>query len=89
MNGEYSNEIGVSKKSTDEMQLVMYDSDKHVYDDFIDAIYIATGYDELQCEQLTLMINSKGFATIKVGHIDELKPMAETIQLEGFKVAIY
>jgi hypothetical protein len=42
-----------------------------------------------QANNYALMINSKGFATIKVGHIDELKPMAETIQLEGFKVAIY
>lgn len=83
------NREGFFNTNPEEKELVMYDSDKHTFEDAIDIIWIATGHDELQCEQLALMIDSMGYATIKVGHIDELKPMAETIELEGFKVAIF
>jgi ATP-dependent Clp protease adaptor protein ClpS len=83
------NKEEIFQRNPNERELVMYDSNEHTYDEAIDAIWIATGHDELQCEQLALLIDTKGFATIKVGHIEELHPMAETIELEGFKVAIY
>ncbi len=83
------NKEEILQRNPNERELVMYDSDKHTYDEAIDAIWIATGHNELQCEQLAVLIDTKGFATIKTGHIEELQPMAETIQLEGFKVMIY
>jgi hypothetical protein len=82
-------DIETDNSTSSHRELVMYDSNKHTFKDAIETIWIATGHDELQCEQLALLIDSKGYATIKVGDIDELKPMAETIELEGFKVAIF
>jgi ATP-dependent Clp protease adaptor protein ClpS len=89
MKSKNSNKPKYLSKGSNERELVMYDSDVHTYDDAIDAIWVATGHNELQCEQLALMIDSIGYATIKIGSIDELQPMAETIELEGFMVAIY
>jgi ferredoxin-NADP reductase len=83
------NKEEILQRTPNERELVMYDSNEHTYDEAIDAIWIATGHNELQCEQLAVLIDTKGFATIKIGHIEELQPMAETIQLEGFKVMIY
>jgi hypothetical protein len=89
MKSKNSNKQKYLSKGSSERELIMYDSDTHTYDEAIDAIWVATGHNELQCEQLALMIDSIGYATIKIGSIDELQPMAEAIELEGFKVAIY
>jgi hypothetical protein len=89
MKGTKRNAEGLFGKTPDERELVMYDSQNHTFGDAIDAIWIATGHDEIQCEQLAMLIDATGCATIKVGNIDELQPMAETIELEGFKVAIF
>jgi hypothetical protein len=89
MKSEKLNENNSLERNPNERELVMYNSDKHTYDEVIEAIWIATGHNELQCEQLMTLINTVGYATIKIGHIEELQPMAETIQLEGFKVVIY
>lgn len=77
------------ESSENSKELVMYDSPNHTFDDAIESIWIATGHDEIQCEQLAILINNIGYTTIKVGHISELSPMAETLQLEGYKVAIF
>lgn len=68
--------------------LVIYKSDKHTFEELVETIWIGTGNTPIQCEQLALLINSKGYATVKVADIDEIKPMAETIQLDGFRVEI-
>lgn len=69
-------------------KLVMYYSDEHLFEDVVDIIWIATGYEKIQCEQLARLIETKGHAVIMIGHIDELKPMSETIILDGFKALI-
>jgi hypothetical protein len=89
MKNKRSNKNDFLERNPNERELIMYDSDKHTYDDAIDIIWIATGHNELQCEQLAILIDTVGYATIKVGHIEELQPMAETIAMEGFEVVIY
>lgn len=76
--------------STDIIQkgLVLYKSDKHSFEELVETIWIATGNDDIQCEQLAVLINANGYATIKEGDVDELKPMAETIELDGFRVIL-
>jgi hypothetical protein len=71
-----------------ERELIMYSSDKLTPEKASEIIWIATGFDVIQCEQLAQLIYSKGFATIKIGDIDELIPMSETILLDGFKTNI-
>jgi hypothetical protein len=89
MKNKRSNKNDFLERNPNERELIMYDSDKHTYDEAIDIIWIATGHNELQCEQLAILIDTVGYATIKVGHIEELQPMAETIAMEGFEVVIY
>lgn len=77
---------GVRKSS--ERRLVMYNSNEHTFGDAIYAIWLATGYDEIQCEQLTLLIDMKGSAVIKIGDGEELKPMLEILLSDGFDAEI-
>ena len=71
-----------------EGKLILYNDSKHTIVDAIDMIWIATGHDELQCEQLAMMVHTKGNAVIKEGDVDELIPMKETLELEEYKVQI-
>jgi ATP-dependent Clp protease adaptor protein ClpS len=71
-----------------EGKLILYNDSKHTMIDVIDMIWIATGHDELQCEQLAVLAHTKGNVVIKEGDIDELIPMMETMELERYKVKI-
>jgi ATP-dependent Clp protease adaptor protein ClpS len=71
-----------------EGKLILYNDSKHTMVDVIDMIWIATGHDELQCEQLAVLAHTKGNVVIKKGDIDELIPMKETLELERYKVKI-
>lgn len=70
------------------VRLVLFNDTIHTDDEMDEMIWVATGHDEIQCEQLRMMVRGKGSAVIKVGDIDELIPMYETLQLEEFKVRI-
>lgn len=69
-------------------KLVMYDSDRHTFDEAIRSIWLVSGYEEIRCEQLALLIHTKGYAVIKIGELEELIPMLEILIEEGFKVDI-
>jgi hypothetical protein len=69
-------------------KLIMYRSNDHLFEDVVEMIWIATGHEKTQCEQLAHLIELKGHTVIKTGHIDELIPMSETIKLDGFKTII-
>lgn len=71
-----------------EGNLILYKDTIHPIDEMIEMIWVATGHDDIQCEQLAMLVNSKGKTIIKSGDIDELIPMMETLQLERFKVDI-
>jgi len=70
------------------LKLVLSKDTIHSDDEMDEMIWIATGYDEIQCEQLRMLVNNKGSVIIKTGDIDEILPMYETMQLEEFKVSI-
>lgn len=89
MKGKRISKENFLNKGRNFRELVMYNSEVHTYEEAIDAIYIGTGHNELQCEQLAILIDTIGYATIKIGCISELKPIAETIELAGFDVTIY
>lgn len=70
-------------------KLVMYDSDRHTFDEAIHSIWLVSGYEEIRCEQLALLIHTKGQAVIRIGELEELIPMLEMLIEEGFKVHIH
>lgn len=69
-------------------QLIIYKNINRTFEELVETIWISSGYGNIQCEQLAIQINLKGFTTIKIGDVDELIPMGDTIQLDGFKVKI-
>jgi hypothetical protein len=80
---KYTNKYDSNVKS-----LVVFDNNKHTFFSVVDEIWIATGHDIIQCEQLALLIKSKGYAVIKISDVHELIPMSETLELSGFKTLI-
>jgi hypothetical protein len=64
-------------------ELVLYNSNKHSFSETADAIWVAVGYDLLQCEQLALFIKLKGQATIKTGNLQELSSIMESLDWVG------
>lgn len=78
----------MQKVNVKTLKLVLSKDIIHSDDEMDEMIWIATGYDEIQCEQLRMLVNNKGSAIIKTGDIDEILPVYETMQLEEFKVSI-
>lgn len=64
-------------------ELILYNSINYSFNETANAIYIAIGYDLLQCEQLALFIKLKGYATIKIGYVQELLLVSESLKLFG------
>jgi hypothetical protein len=77
-----------SQNGSEIRELVVFDNLKHSLARTSDEIWIATGHDLIQCDQLAILIKIKGYAVIKIGDIHELIPMAETLELAGFKTMI-
>lgn len=86
-NGKIEKYLNGSQKYMN--NLILYNDDYHSDDEFLNAIWIATGYDVIQCEQFLKLIRLKQFVIIKQGNIiEELLPMMETLQIESFKTRI-
>jgi hypothetical protein len=79
----------INKHDSNIKSLVVFDNNKHTFISTADEIWIATGYETIQCEQLALLIKLKGYAVIKISDIHELIPMSETLELAGFKTLIH
>lgn len=73
---------------TVERRLILYKSSNHTYDELVQTLWIGCGYEEVQCEQLATLIQTKGKGCIKIGYMDELGPIGETIELDGFQIGI-
>ena len=78
-----------NKYDSNVRSLIVFDNNKHTFFSTADEVWIATGYDMIQCEQLALLIKTKGYAIIKISDIYELIPMSETLELAGFKTLIH
>ncbi len=53
-------------------RLILFNS-SHIWDDVVEQLSKATGYDNLHCEQIALIAHTKGKAVVKSGDFDELK----------------
>ena len=52
-------------------KLILYNSN-HLWDDVINQLRKATGYDILRCEQIAIIAHTKGKAVVKSGTAEEL-----------------
>lgn len=69
-------------------ELIVNDNRNHSFLRTADEIWIATGYDFLQCEQLSILLKTKGHTVIKISNIYELIPISETLELSGYHTLI-
>lgn len=69
-------------------KLIMYDSDRHTFDEALRSIWLVTGFEEIQCEQLTILVHHKGHAVIRIGEVEDLIPMMEVLIEEGYRAEI-
>ena len=52
-------------------KLVLFNSN-HLWDDVVNQLMKATGFDILHCEQIAIIAHTKGKAVVKSGDYDEL-----------------
>jgi hypothetical protein len=60
-------------------RLILYNSN-HYYDDVIQQLMKATGYDTIQCEQIAIIAHTKGKAVVKSGEIEELNQINSVLK---------
>lgn len=53
-------------------RLILFNSG-HVWDDVINQLQKATGFDLINCEQIAIIAHTKGKAVVKSGDIEELE----------------
>jgi ATP-dependent Clp protease adapter protein ClpS len=53
-------------------KLILFNSN-HIWDNVIQQLQKATGYDIIHCEQIVTIAHTKGKAVVKSGEIDELE----------------
>jgi len=52
-------------------KLILFNSN-HLWDDVVNQLIKATGFDILQCEQIAIIAHTKGKAVVKSGEYEEL-----------------
>ena len=52
-------------------KLILFNSN-HLWDDVVNQLIKATGFDILHCEQIAIIAHTKGKAVVKSGDYDEL-----------------
>ncbi len=76
------------KEKLKQRELILYKNNSYDFVKTSEIIWIATGYNIIQCEQLSLFVITNGFATIKKDHIYNLIPIAESLELNEFTTFI-
>ncbi len=66
---KYSEEFG---DSVAEMRKLILFNSTHTWDEVIEQLMKATGYDGIHCEQIAMIAHTKGKAVVKSGDYEEL-----------------
>jgi hypothetical protein len=64
-------EVIIEEITTDIRKLILFNSN-HLWEDVINQLQKATGYDIIHCEQIATIAHIKGNATVKTGKFEEL-----------------
>ena len=65
---------------TDELHRLILFNSNHFYDDVITQLQKATGYDNIQCEQIAIIAHTKGKAVVKSGEMEELNQINSVLK---------
>ncbi len=69
-------------------ELIVYNDDFNTFDWVIACFQEILGHSSIQAEQLAMLIHLKGKATVKSGHLDELKPQKDALVDRGLSAVI-
>lgn len=69
-------------------QLIVYNDDYNTFDWVIKCFMEICGHTHEQSEQLSLIVHFKGKASVKVGSMEELKPMKDALVERGLSAVI-
>jgi len=58
--------------TVEEMRKLILFNSSHTWDEVIEQLMKATGYDPVHCEQIAMIAHTKGKAVVKSGDVDEL-----------------
>jgi len=59
--------------------LILYNS-QHLWNDVVNQLQKATGYELIRCEQIAMIAHTKGKATVKSGSYNELSPVNNVLK---------
>ena len=68
--------------------LVVYNDDVNTFEHVINTLIKVCGHTSEQAEQCTYIIHYKGKCTVKIGNIEELTPMRQSICDKGISAEI-
>lgn len=69
-------------------QLIVYNDDFNTFDWVIKCFMDICGHTYEQSEQLSLIVHFKGKASVKLGSMEELKPMKDALVERGLSAVI-
>jgi ATP-dependent Clp protease adaptor protein ClpS len=75
-------------QTSDMNDLVVYNDDFNTFEHVIQVLMSVCDHTPEQAEQCTLLIHYKGKCTVKMGSLNELKPMRQSICDKGISAEI-
>lgn len=60
-------------------KLILFNS-SHMWDDVVEQLIKATGYDPVHCEQIAVIAHTKGKAVVKSGDLEELSEVNSVLK---------
>lgn len=69
-------------------QLIVYNDDHNTFDWVIKCFMEVCGHTSEQSEQLSMIVHFKGKASVKLGSMEELKPMKDALVERGLSAVI-
>lgn len=74
--------------TTVEMRKLLLYNSAHYWDDVIQQLARATGFDSIHCEQIAMIAHTKGKAVVKSGDMDELRMIEDVLNEIGLVTSI-
>ena len=68
-------------------RLILFNS-SHFWDEVVNQIQKATGYDTQHCEQIAMIAHTKGKAVVMSGDVDKLFPVENVLKEIGLQTEI-
>lgn len=85
---EWEEEIETKIETEILNEIILYNDDVNTFDHVIECLVSYCDHTTIQAEQCALIVYYKGKCSIKIGTINELKPICETLLDNGLSAVI-